>query len=122
MKLDNTAADAAIPYSGDGWKQASVIVNVPTGDRDLSGDEKPFAVTGLHFRPLTKVITFVFADPRSRPFHLAPFKRFFTKNMYMMSYIHWMRGWRRMTGSNTNQHQEKDKIFFKAFLTLFDLL
>jgi hypothetical protein len=64
------------PFSADSWVEKSVNIDVPMGAKDASGVGKLFAVSGLHIRSLTAIITAAFTEEISRQFHLTPFRRF----------------------------------------------
>ncbi|GJJ13554.1 hypothetical protein Clacol_007809 [Clathrus columnatus] len=70
---------------GEGWCQASVDIQVPTGVKkkvsdkstDLLRASKTFTVPGLWYRPICTVIKSVFSDNTAASmFHFNPFKQF----------------------------------------------
>ena len=67
------AAQNLRPF-GDGFQEASLKINVPSGDRDKRPQE--FAVPGFHFRSITSVIRAAFESPLADYFHLSPYRLF----------------------------------------------
>lgn len=73
-KDPESSEDQSVP--GDGWRQSTVEISIPTGEKDPTGNGLPFTVHGLHHRPLLGVMKAAVADVSSRWFHYFPFRRF----------------------------------------------
>ena len=58
----------------DGFKKASVSIEVPSGDRNIRPTK--FTIPGLHYRTLTSVIQSAFQHPLAHHYHFSPFKLF----------------------------------------------
>jgi hypothetical protein len=58
----------------DGFKKASVTIEVPTGDKENPSTK--FTVPGLRYRTLTSVIRNAFQHPLAHHYHFSPFKLF----------------------------------------------
>jgi hypothetical protein len=63
-------------FSGDGWHESDVQINIPTGKKDPTGLGYTFSIPELHHRSLLGVIKAGLANVTSRHFHFSPFKRF----------------------------------------------
>ena len=72
---ENGCLDAANKASllGDGFRVASITIEVPTGKSSDSETSRPYSVPGLRYRKLLNVIKTAFQDPLSSYFHLTPF-------------------------------------------------
>ncbi|KAJ7131818.1 hypothetical protein C8R43DRAFT_1133491 [Mycena crocata] len=64
------------PWMRDGWKEASVEIELPDGVKNAP--PRKFTVPGLHYRPIVEVIKAAFAEVTALQFHLTPFKRYRT--------------------------------------------
>ncbi|KAK7054049.1 hypothetical protein R3P38DRAFT_2500851 [Favolaschia claudopus] len=61
----------------DGWRTASVDIQVPDGQKHASdADIAVFSVPGLFYRPIVEVIKAAIRDVGDRCFHYTPFKHF----------------------------------------------
>lgn len=69
----NPANKTSAILDGDGWKEATVEILIPT--RERQGGGQAFSIPGLIYRPLMPVIKSAFSEPLSKFFHLTPFKR-----------------------------------------------
>jgi len=58
----------------DGFKKASVSIEVPTGDKEAPSTK--FTIPGLRYRTLTSVIRNAFQHPLAHHYHFSPFKLF----------------------------------------------
>lgn len=77
--LDDAEIAAAVdgaPWTKDGWKEASVVLELPDGAKNMP--PRQFTVSGLRYRPILDVIKAAFAEVTALQFHLTPFKRFRT--------------------------------------------
>ncbi|KAF8145659.1 hypothetical protein K438DRAFT_1424599, partial [Mycena galopus ATCC 62051] len=72
LDVSNKAGDS----TDDGWKEASVDIDIPSGVKNLPA--RTFSVPGLHYRSLVQVIRAAFSEVTALQFHLTPFKRFCT--------------------------------------------
>ena len=62
---------------GDGWCEATVEIEIPTGAKDGSTPRmQRLGVPGLWHRSLTEIVKSAFVGPLSEHFHLSPFRRF----------------------------------------------
>jgi len=86
-KIDDLLAKCALDApEGEGWRESSIDVEVPTGMKKKAGDRsresssrasKLFTVHGLWTRSIPEVIKSVFSgDTSSESFHFNPFKQF----------------------------------------------
>ncbi|KAJ6608455.1 hypothetical protein B0H10DRAFT_2226861 [Mycena sp. CBHHK59/15] len=73
---ETTAKLAGEPWMKDGWKEASVEIELPDGAKNAPPWK--FTVPCLHYRPIVEVIKSAFAEVTALQFHLAPFKHFQT--------------------------------------------
>lgn len=84
FKQETAAFDSFLASPGkvrDGWKEASVDISVPDGEKHASEADAPvFSVPGLHYRPLVEVIKSAIQNAGSRCFHYTPFKQFWTSS------------------------------------------
>jgi hypothetical protein len=77
--LDDAKIAAAVdgaPWTKDGWKEVSVVLELPDGAKNMP--PRQFTVSGLCYRPILDVIKAVFAEVTALQFHLTPFKHFRT--------------------------------------------
>jgi hypothetical protein len=62
---------------GDGWKNASLKIEVPDGKHQPTGTNDPpipiFSVPNLLYRPITSVICTILSNKHALKFHLTPF-------------------------------------------------
>ena len=71
-----SAVAPSAPFSGDGWHEVKVDIDVPVASRAKpSPASRTFSIPGLHFRPLVEVIKAAWGEDMSRKFHLSPFRR-----------------------------------------------
>ena len=77
-QMDKAFAEVTpnIPFSGDGWHEAKVDIEVPVASRvKPSPPSRTFSIPGLHFRPLVEVIKAAWGEGIAKKFHLSPFRR-----------------------------------------------
>jgi hypothetical protein len=67
------APNNVTPFSGDGWREALVEINIPVPVKGLPAQK--FQVPGLHHCSIVEVIKATFGAVSTLPFHLTPFKR-----------------------------------------------
>ena len=75
---ENKRLDAAQESSlfrlGDGFRESSIPICVPTGDPTPKQQAKTYDVPGFYFRKLTSVIKAAFEGPLAEHFHFSPYK------------------------------------------------
>ena len=62
-------------FKRDGWKTATVTIDIPTREKDPDGNGRPFSIENFRYRPLTAIIRAAFSEAAFQRFHLTPFKR-----------------------------------------------
>ena len=61
-------------FKHDGWKTATVTINIPTRKEDLGGNGKPFSIENFRYQSLTAIVQAAFSEAAFKWFHLTPFK------------------------------------------------
>ncbi|KAI0037921.1 hypothetical protein FA95DRAFT_1585536 [Auriscalpium vulgare] len=94
--LQDSGNDGVPTMPGDGWRESSVDIRIPDGQRHSSPADRPipiFTVPGLHHRSLVETIKAAWTDARSTDFHYTPFRHF----------------WKR--GTDTDAERIRDEIY-----------
>ena len=74
------ASEGQTLHSGDGWKESSVDIDLPTGIKGLETGQKIFTISGLHHQSLLSVLKSTMIDPSTAShLHFSPFKQFWVK-------------------------------------------
>ncbi|KAH9828720.1 uncharacterized protein C8Q71DRAFT_719102 [Rhodofomes roseus] len=75
-------ADEPATHGGDGWREASVEIEIPTGSKDGPAPRtQRFVVPGLRHRSLIEIVKSAFVEPIARRFHLFPFRHFWKSSL-----------------------------------------
>ena len=71
---DSEKVGAGNPYTGNGWREAHIDIDIPLSGKSATGLSQSFSVPGLHYRSLLSVMKSALADVTALRFHFSPFK------------------------------------------------
>lgn len=79
LRQENARLDEQLHAQPDGWRESTVKIEVPNGQRHGSPDNPPiptFSIPGLQHRSFVETIKATWADENATHFHYTPFRQF----------------------------------------------